>query len=136
MHGPLRLTYALLANYMAKCQMSSGPYGPIFIGCDIFFSTGCFWSFLLFLATVSIPLVNQGSMYLCLLDIQIFCIGASESNADLISSENLLKLIFISSLFSIPFQSRFCNLRFINFNLLSFSLQLSNLRFVYNLCLS
>ena len=30
MHGPLRLTYALLANYMAKCQMSSGPYGPIF----------------------------------------------------------------------------------------------------------
>ena len=31
MHGPLRLTYALLANYMAKCQMSSGPYGPIFI---------------------------------------------------------------------------------------------------------
>ena len=22
--------YALLANYMAKCQMSSGPYGPIF----------------------------------------------------------------------------------------------------------
>ena len=31
MHGPLRLTYTLLANYMAKCQMSSGPYGPIFI---------------------------------------------------------------------------------------------------------
>ena len=31
MHGPLRLTYALLANYMAKCQMSSGSYGPIFI---------------------------------------------------------------------------------------------------------
>ena len=30
MHGPLRLTYALLANYLAKCQMSSGPYGPIF----------------------------------------------------------------------------------------------------------
>ena len=30
MPGPLRLTYALLANYMAKCQMSSGPYGPIF----------------------------------------------------------------------------------------------------------
>ena len=30
MHGPLRLTYAFLANYMAKCQMSSGPYGPIF----------------------------------------------------------------------------------------------------------
>ena len=29
MHGPLRLTYALLANYMAKCQMSSSPYGPI-----------------------------------------------------------------------------------------------------------
>ena len=29
MHGPLRVTYALLANYMAKCQMSSGPYGPI-----------------------------------------------------------------------------------------------------------
>ena len=31
MHGSLRLTYALLANYMAKCQMSSGPYGPIFL---------------------------------------------------------------------------------------------------------
>ena len=31
MHGPLRLTYALLANYMAKCQMSSGRYGPIFL---------------------------------------------------------------------------------------------------------
>ena len=31
MHGPLRLTYALLANDMAKCQMSSGPCGPIFI---------------------------------------------------------------------------------------------------------
>ena len=30
MHGPLRPTYALLANYMAKYQMSSGPYGPIF----------------------------------------------------------------------------------------------------------
>ena len=30
MHGPLRLTYALLVNYMVKCQMSSGPYGPIF----------------------------------------------------------------------------------------------------------
>ena len=30
MHGPLRLTYALLTNYMAKCQMSSGPFGPIF----------------------------------------------------------------------------------------------------------
>ena len=30
MHGSLRQTYALLANYMAKCQMSSGPYGPIF----------------------------------------------------------------------------------------------------------
>ena len=29
MHGPLRLTYALLANYMAKCQMTCGPYGPI-----------------------------------------------------------------------------------------------------------
>ena len=28
--GQLRLTYALLANYMAKCQMISGPYGPIF----------------------------------------------------------------------------------------------------------
>ena len=31
MHGPLRPTYALLANYMAKCQMSSGLYGPILI---------------------------------------------------------------------------------------------------------
>ena len=30
MHDPQRLTYALLANYMAKCQMSSGPFGPIF----------------------------------------------------------------------------------------------------------
>ena len=34
MHGPLRLTYALLANYMAKCQMSSGPYGPNFVSCN------------------------------------------------------------------------------------------------------
>ena len=30
MHSPLKLSYALLANYMPKCQMSSGPYGPIF----------------------------------------------------------------------------------------------------------
>ena len=33
MHGPLRLTNALLANYMPKSQMSSGPYGPIFEEC-------------------------------------------------------------------------------------------------------
>ena len=31
MHGPLRLSFALLVNYVAKCQMSCGPYGPIFI---------------------------------------------------------------------------------------------------------
>ena len=31
MHGPLRLSYTLLANYMPKCQMSSGPNGPIII---------------------------------------------------------------------------------------------------------
>ena len=30
MHCPLRLSYALLANYMPKYQMSSSPYGPIF----------------------------------------------------------------------------------------------------------
>ena len=30
MHGPLRLGFALLANYVGKCQMSCGPYGPIF----------------------------------------------------------------------------------------------------------
>ena len=41
MHGPLRLSYALLANYMAKCQMSSGPYGPIFIGLMPLFSLFC-----------------------------------------------------------------------------------------------
>ena len=30
MYGPLRLSYALIANYVPKCQMSSGPYRPIF----------------------------------------------------------------------------------------------------------
>ena len=29
-YGPLRLSCVFLANYMPKCQMSSGPYGPIF----------------------------------------------------------------------------------------------------------
>ena len=28
--GPLRLSCVFLANYMPKCQMSSGPNGPIF----------------------------------------------------------------------------------------------------------
>ena len=28
--GPLRLSCVLLANYVPKCQMNSGPYGPIF----------------------------------------------------------------------------------------------------------
>ena len=37
MHGPVRLSYAFLANYVPKCQMSSGPYGPILI--DIITST-------------------------------------------------------------------------------------------------
>ena len=27
---PLRLICVFLANYVPKCQMSSGPYGPIF----------------------------------------------------------------------------------------------------------
>ena len=31
MHGPLRLSCVLLANYVPKYQMSSGPCGPIFI---------------------------------------------------------------------------------------------------------
>ena len=31
MYGPLRLSFALLANYVPKCQMSSGPHGPIFL---------------------------------------------------------------------------------------------------------
>ena len=31
MPGPLRLSYVLLANNVPKCQMSSGPYGPIFV---------------------------------------------------------------------------------------------------------
>ena len=31
-HGPPRLSCAFLANYMAKCQTSSGPYWPIFCG--------------------------------------------------------------------------------------------------------
>ena len=31
MHGPPRLSCALSANYVPKCQMSSGPYGPIFM---------------------------------------------------------------------------------------------------------
>ena len=30
MHDPLRPNFALLANYVPKCKMSSGPYGPIF----------------------------------------------------------------------------------------------------------
>ena len=32
MHGSQRLSlsFALLANYVPKCQMSLGPYGPIF----------------------------------------------------------------------------------------------------------
>ena len=30
MHDPLKLSLALLANCVPKCQMSSGPYGPIF----------------------------------------------------------------------------------------------------------
>ena len=37
MHGPLRLTCALLANYMVKCQMSSGPYGPILSNVQLIF---------------------------------------------------------------------------------------------------
>ena len=37
MHGQLRLSFALSANYVPKCQMSSGPYGPIFdVGMDIY----------------------------------------------------------------------------------------------------
>ena len=31
MHGPLKVSYALFANCMPKCQISSGPYGPIFV---------------------------------------------------------------------------------------------------------
>ena len=31
MRRPLRLSLALLANYVPKCQMSSGPYEPIFL---------------------------------------------------------------------------------------------------------
>ena len=34
MHGPLRLSCVLLANYVPKCQLSSGQYGPIF--CQFF----------------------------------------------------------------------------------------------------
>ena len=34
MYGPLRLSFALLANYVPKCQMSSGPHGPIFYFLD------------------------------------------------------------------------------------------------------
>ena len=30
MHGPLMLSFALSANYVPKCQMTSGPCGPIF----------------------------------------------------------------------------------------------------------
>ena len=29
---PLRLSCVFVANYVPKCQMSSGPYGPIFVG--------------------------------------------------------------------------------------------------------
>ena len=32
---PLRLSCVFLANYVPKCQMSSGPYGPIFLICKI-----------------------------------------------------------------------------------------------------
>ena len=28
-YGPLRRSCVFLANYVPKCQMSSGPYGPI-----------------------------------------------------------------------------------------------------------
>ena len=36
MYGPLRLSFALLANYVPNCRMSSGPHGPIFLEVSVF----------------------------------------------------------------------------------------------------
>ena len=47
MYGPLRLSFELLANYVPKCQMSSGPHGPIFYFQKLFTNKNSYFYFVL-----------------------------------------------------------------------------------------